>query len=88
MKTRDYRGWEKKFTVPEGGQLVILSEDGMTALLGTGALQSLTNYFTHDDERCSNLLLLEHGILPHKRENALDTHTSKSVGLSLPFLII
>lgn len=55
---------------------MILNEDGMEALLGTGALASLSNYFkSTDDTRCDNLLSLESlemVIVPHQ-------HSGKSL---------
>ncbi len=63
---------------------MILSEDGMAALLGDRALDSLANYFAHsEDEKCDNLLSLEHSLdtlAQHKRKDAPDTHTSKPMG--------
>jgi len=50
----------EKFTVPESGELVILSKAGMAALLGNSTLDTLSGYFARDEiERCENLLSME-----------------------------
>jgi hypothetical protein len=53
-------GWMEKFTVPESGELVILSKAGMAGLLGNSTLDTLSGYFARDEmERCENLLSME-----------------------------
>lgn len=57
-------------------------------LLGNQTLDTLANYFTREDERCANLLLMEHSFstLAHPRDI---THTSKPCTPSLlPLLIL
>jgi hypothetical protein len=72
--------------VPEDGQLVILSKSGMAMLLGEQALASLANYYAREEEeRYTNLVLLEHSFGTLARPI---THTSKPMNSSLaPFLI-
>ncbi len=80
-------GWEDKFTVPVGGELVILSKRGMAALLGDSTLNALSNYSScSEDKRCEVLLSMERalGSLVHKRKRKHeDEGISNATGMCL-----
>jgi hypothetical protein len=63
---------------------VILSKNGMAALLGDHALDALSTYFGRiEDERCENLLSIEQALGARKRKREDDTAPSVAKQVSV-----